>query len=199
MAEAPLCAPQPDPRVSRRAGAAPQSYPRHLPPSAARYARRQARWPGHLRRRSCGHCQRSLRAPSPSPKAWVARPPRIRPSQPISLPGTDRGHRRSPPLRRRSGKCFAHRSRALKPARSCGKLARSRNSPVASSITATAKDALWGSTPMSTFMRMHAPPFRSDLLGPSPPSARAKDIPTSCRAHTSFESLRAVLYGGTQA
>ena len=63
---------------------------------------------------------------------------------------------------RRSGNRFAQRSRDLKPARSCGKEARSRSSPVASSTAATATDALWGSTPISTFMA-RAPPFRSDL------------------------------------
>ena len=41
----------------------------------------------------------------------------------------------------------------------------------------------WGSTLINTFMRT------SDSVG-SLPSARAKDIPTSGRAHTSFESLR---------
>src|SRR5215204_4356743 len=50
----------------------------------------------------------------------------------------------------RSGNRFAQRSRYLKPVRSCGELARSRSSPLAS-----ATDALWGSTPMSTFMRAH--------------------------------------------
>src|SRR5215207_1126409 len=43
---------------------------------------------------------------------------------------------------------------------------------------------------------LHArvPPF---LVGP--PWARAKDIPTSCRVHTSFESPRTPGTGGTQA
>src|SRR5215218_6465002 len=36
--------------------------------------------------------------------------------------------------------------------RSCGKLALSTSSPLASSTAATATDALWGSTPISTFM-----------------------------------------------
>ena len=51
-------------------------------------------------------------------------------------------------LGRRSGNLFAQRSSALK-------TARSRSSPKASSTAATATDALWGSTPMSTFMRAH--------------------------------------------
>ena len=58
---------------------------------------------------------------------------------------------------RRLGKRFAQRSRVLKPERFCGKVAHSRSSP--SSLTAaTAIDALWGSTPISTCIR--APPFR---------------------------------------
>src|SRR5215218_1895284 len=88
---------------------------------------------------------------------------------------------------RRSANLLAQRSRDLRPARFCGKLARSRNSPVASSTAATATEPLWGSTPIKTFMSAHT----SVSVGPSP-SSRAKDIPTSglC-SHTSFESLRA--------
>jgi hypothetical protein len=75
---------------------------------------------------------------------------------------------------RRSGNRFAQRSRALKPVRLCGKLACSTSPPTASSTTATATDALWGSTPIKTFMRA----CTSVSVGPLP-SARAKDIPTS--------------------
>jgi hypothetical protein len=58
---------------------------------------------------------------------------------------------------------------------------------VASSTAATANDALWGSTPIKTFMSART----SVSVGLSP-SARAKDIPTSgFWFHTSFESLRA--------
>src|SRR5215216_4119879 len=64
---------------------------------------------------------------------------------------------------RRSANLLAQRSRDLRPARFCGKLARSRNSPVASSSAATATEPLWGSTPIKTFMSAHAPPFRWDL------------------------------------
>jgi hypothetical protein len=39
--------------------------------------------------------------------------------------------------------------------RSCWKLARSRSSPLASSTTAKATEPLWGSTPISTFMRAY--------------------------------------------
>jgi hypothetical protein len=58
---------------------------------------------------------------------------------------------------------------------------------VASSSATTANYALWGSTPISTFMRAYLRFGRTFQ-----PSARAKDIPTSglC-SHTSFESLRA--------
>jgi hypothetical protein len=57
---------------------------------------------------------------------------------------------------------------------------------VASSMAATATDALWGSTPIKTFMSART----SVSVGPSP-STRAKDIPTSgFLSHTSFESLR---------
>jgi hypothetical protein len=53
--------------------------------------------------------------------------------------------------------------------RSCGKEARSRSSPLASSSAATANDALWGSTPISTFMSART----SVSVGPPPPpSAR---------------------------
>jgi hypothetical protein len=67
---------------------------------------------------------------------------------------------------------------------------------MASSTTARATDALCGSTPIKTFMSART----SVSVGPSP-SARAKDIPTSCRAHThtSFESLRASGAGEAQA
>ena len=65
---------------------------------------------------------------------------------------------------------------------------------MASSTAATANDALWGSTPMGTFMRAYLHFGRT-----SQPSTRAKDIPTSCRAHTSFEPLRTPGAGGTQA
>ena len=65
---------------------------------------------------------------------------------------------------------------------------------MASSTAATATDALWGSTPMSTFMRAYLRFGRT-----SKPSTRAKDNPTSCRAHTSFEPLRTPGIGGTQA
>ena len=45
---------------------------------------------------------------------------------------------------------------------------------MASSTAATATDALWGSTPIRTFMSAHLRFGRTSL-----PSARAKDIPTS--------------------
>ena len=75
---------------------------------------------------------------------------------------------------RRSGNRLTQRSRALRPARSCGKEARSSSSPLASSTAATATDVLWGSTPISTFMGAHLRFGRTSV-----PSARAKDIPTS--------------------
>src|SRR3712207_5761859 len=62
---------------------------------------------------------------------------------------------------RRSGNRFAQRSRALKPPRLCGKLAHSTSSPTTPSTTARTMDALWGSTPINTFM--HAPPLWSNL------------------------------------
>ena len=75
---------------------------------------------------------------------------------------------------RRSGNRFAQRSRSLRPARSCAKVADSTNSPT-SSTTATATDALWGSTPIETFI-MRA---RTSVSVGLPPAACAKDIPTS--------------------
>src|SRR5215207_3192992 len=62
--------------------------------------------------------------------------------------------------------------------RFCRKLARSTSSPTASSTTATATDALWGSTPIKTFMSARTSVFGRTSL----PWARAKDIPTSGRA-----------------
>src|SRR5215203_2091596 len=77
--------------------------------------------------------------------------------------------RPSPPefsmAQRRSGNRFAQRSRHLKPVRSCGKLARSRSSPLASSTAATATDALWGSTPIRTFMRAYLRFGRTSAIG----------------------------------
>ena len=96
---------------------------------------------------------------------------------------------------RRSENRFAQRSRALKPARSCGKLARSRSSPLASSSAATATEPLWGSTPIKTFMSART----SVSVGPSPPLARAKDIPTSGSASIPLLSHSAPGTGGTQA
>jgi hypothetical protein len=77
---------------------------------------------------------------------------------------------------RRSGNRFAQRSRALKPPRLCGKLAHSTSSPTTPSTTARTMDALWGSTPINTFM--HAPPFWSNLRL----AACVKDTPTLSRA-----------------
>jgi hypothetical protein len=54
---------------------------------------------------------------------------------------------------------------------------------VASSSAATANDALWGSTPMSTFMRT------SVSVGPLPSSRGGHSDFGRC-SHTSFESLR---------
>ena len=57
---------------------------------------------------------------------------------------------------------------------------------MASSTAATANRRLVGIDPDE-----HLHGARTSVsVGPLPPSARAKDIPTSCRAHTSFESLR---------
>ena len=130
---------------------APQMRPRDRPPPAARCARLPRRWPGHRAPRSCGHCR--SRAPAPGPKAWAGRPPHTRRAPPTSSPGAGRDHWRSPPLRATLAKPFRlERSRALKPARFCGKLARSMSSPTCSSTAARATDALWGSTPIKTFM-----------------------------------------------
>jgi hypothetical protein len=57
--------------------------------------------------------------------------------------------------------------------------------PVLRSAAARAKDALWGSNPIRTFMGAHLRFGRTSV-----PSACAKDTPTSCHAHTSFETLR---------
>jgi hypothetical protein len=65
-------------------------------------------------------------------------------------------------LGRRSGNRFAQRSRALKPVRSCGKLARSRSSPVASSTTATAPRRLVRIDP-DEHLHERIPPFRSEF------------------------------------
>jgi hypothetical protein len=88
-------------------------------------------------------------------------------------------------------------SRALKPARFCGKLAHSMSSPT-SSTAARAMDALWGSTPINTFVRTHLRSGRISL----PLAFGGKDTPTlwAVLSHTSFESLRTPFFtGGTQA
>jgi hypothetical protein len=74
---------------------------------------------------------------------------------------------------RRSGNLLAQRLRALKPVRSCGKLARSRSSPPASSTAATATDALWGSTPIKTFMSART-------------SVSAESLPLAREGHSDF-------------
>ena len=104
------------------------------------------------------------RAPAPAQKrAWAARPPQTRQPLPTSPPGaypkpadvlhrpTTLGEPLSPAFE--GPQAFS---------RFCGNLACSTSSPLASSIAATATDALWGSTPIKTFMG-HAPPFRSNL------------------------------------
>jgi hypothetical protein len=133
--------------ASRRAGASSPRRARDLPQPAFRCARRPARWRGHRLCRSCGRCR--SRALAPVPRAWAARPPPTRLSSPTSPPGAypePAGvlHR----LGRRSGNRLAQRSSDLKPERSCGKLARSRSSLVASSSTAKATDALSGDRPL---------------------------------------------------
>ena len=63
------------------------------------------------------------------------------------------------------------------------------------SMAATTTDALWGSTPISTFMGAYLRFGRtSATIG-----GRAKGIASSRRAHTSFEPLRTPGTGGTQA
>jgi hypothetical protein len=93
---------------------------------------------------------------------------------------------------RRSGKRFAHRSRARSPFRVAGKVSCPTNSPC-SSITATTFVALWGSTPMSTSTLV-----ASLVFGPSP-SWRTEDNPTWGKIHASVESPRSPDAGGSQA
>ena len=93
------------------------------------------------------------------------------------------------------GKRFAQRSRDLRPARFCGKLARSTSSPMASSIAATATDALWGSTPIKTFMSARTSVSeRTSAIG-----MREGHSDFGPCSHTSFESLRVPGAGGTRA
>ena len=175
----------PGPLASRRAGAAPPSRPRDRPRASlslreAASAVARASSPSFLRalpRREHPHPRRKLGRHVHHRLARGSQPPRQVPTQTTGVL-----HR----LGRRSGKRFAQRSRDLKPARSCGKEARSSSSPVASSTAATATEPLWGSTPMRTFMGAY---LRFGRI--SAPSACAKDIPTSVLcSHTSFESLR---------
>ena len=67
---------------------------------------------------------------------------------------------------------------------------------MASSTAATANDALWGSTPIKTFMSAHLRFGRTTV-----PSAWAKDIPYFGPVHIPLlsHSARRVLYGGTRA
>jgi hypothetical protein len=76
-------------------------------------------------------------------------------------------------------------SKDLRPARFCGKLARSTSSPPASSTAATATDALWGSTPIKTFMSA-----RTSVSVEPLPLAREGHSDFGPCSHTSFESLR---------
>jgi hypothetical protein len=122
--------------------------------------------------RSCGRCR--SRAPALALKAWTAHPPPTRrllcqPRCQVSAEAASVLHRPE----RRSGNRFAQRSRILKPARFCGKLAHSMSSPATSSTTATARVALWGSTPMKTFM-----PTRTSVSVESLPLWGVKDMPT---------------------
>ncbi len=174
---------------------APPSQPRDLRPQAVHCARRPTLSRGHPHRRFCGRCQRSSRAPSPAPKAWAARPPRIRRRRPIFPPGAypeATGVLYGPtPLCEPSRPAFEG-PKAF--SRFCGKLARSRSSPVASSTAATANEALWGSTPIKTCMSAHL-----RFGGTFAIVSREGHSDFGRCSQTSFESLRAVLYGGTQA
>ena len=157
----------PAPLASRRAGAAPQMRPHDLPAPAARCARRPAPLLRHRPGRFCGRYR--SKAPAPAPRAWAARPPRTLRPPPASPPATPPGAYPEatgvlyrPTTLGEPSSCPAFSS-DLKPERSCGKLARSRSSLVASSTAATATDALWGSTPISTFSCARTSAFRSDL------------------------------------
>ena len=112
---------------------------------------------------------------APAPKAWAVRPPPTR-LRPPALPlDADRDHRRSPSLRATLGEALSPVFEGSQTGAVLREIARSTSSPKVSSIAAMATDALWGSTPMSTFMRART----SVSVGPPPPSSRAKDIPTS--------------------
>ena len=65
---------------------------------------------------------------------------------------------------------------------------------MASSSAATAIDALWGSTPISTFMGAHLRFDRTSACG-----VRGGHSDFGFCSHTSFESLRTPGTGGTQA
>jgi hypothetical protein len=135
------------------------------------------------------------RVPRPSRTARARRP----------LPGSRRhrgvsgeGAAKAPAFstaQRRPGNPFAQRSRALKPALFCEKLARSTSSPKASSTAAT--DVLWGSTTTSTFMSART----SVSVGSMPLLlACVVDIPTSGGAPYLFRATpHAPGIGGTQA
>jgi hypothetical protein len=139
------------------------------------------RWRGHRGRRSCGRCQREAgEHPHPCRKlgrhvhygfAGCGQPPRQVPTETTGVL-----HR----LGRRSGNLLAQRSRALNPARSCGKEARSSSSPVASSTAATAN-----ATPCGDRLRS----------GPSwaPTSVSVGPLLLLRRARRTFLLLRALL------
>jgi hypothetical protein len=78
--------------------------------------------------------------------------------------------------------------------RFCGKVAPSTSSPVASSTTAKATVALWGSTPIKTFSCAHLHFGRASTIG-----VREGHSDFGSCSHTSFESLRTPGTGGTQA
>ena len=132
--------------VSQKAGAAPPSCPGDLPPPAARCARRpQGGGEGiepivlaGVAAREHPHPCRELGRHVHHRLAACCQPPRLVTTLRPAAFST---------AQRRSGNRLAQRSRSLKPARSCGKLARSRSSPNASSTAATANDALSGDRP----------------------------------------------------
>jgi hypothetical protein len=172
-------------RLSESRRRAPPRRPRDRPLPAARCARRPTRWRGHRAHRSCGRCR--SRAPALVLRAWAVRPPPTR--RPLCQPHcqvtTEAASVLDGPTTL-GEPCRPERSRALKPARFCRKVARSTSSPVASSTTATATLTPCGDRPRSRPSCVHAPPFRSELCH----YWRTEDTPTSWCAHTSFESLR---------
>jgi hypothetical protein len=135
---------------SRRSTSAPASGSMVGSRSLRQAAR--AQWGGRPTHRFCGRCR--LRAPAPAPKAWAPRPPPTRQPLLTSGPDADRGRQRSPPPNDARGTVWL---RALESPQSGAVVQEGSTLDELAEDFVHRRDgypvALWGSTPISAFMR----------------------------------------------